>query len=82
MTDPQQTPSTADYSLLKGGAVTLILGFLATAGGSIWTILSPIGGGVNFAAGFLYEGGMVVGLIGSVLTIIGLFALRSAGRKH
>ena len=82
MSESQQAPLSADYNLLKGGAITLLIGFLATVGGSIWTILSPIGGGVNFGAGFLYEGGMLVGLVGSVLTIIGLFTLRRAGRKH
>jgi len=82
MTDPQQIQPAADHSLLQGGAITLIVGFFATVAGSIWTILSPIGGGVNFGAGLLYEGGMLAGLVGSVLTIVGLVGLRRTGRKH
>lgn len=77
----QQAPQRADHSLLKGGAITLLLGFFATAGGSIWTILSPVGGGVNFGAGLLYEGGMLAGLVGAVLTIAGLSELHRADRK-
>lgn len=82
MSDPQQTLPAADRNLLQGGAITLILGFLATVGGSIWTILSPIDGGVNFGAGLLYEGGMLVGLLGTALTVIGLVGLHRARRKH
>lgn len=44
--------------------VLLAVGFVATAIGSVWTILSPPGGGVNFAAGLIYNGGMLVGLAG------------------
>jgi len=74
--------STRDvHSMLKVGSIILGLGFLATAGGSIWTILSPIDGGVNFGAGALYEGGMLLGIVGLVLTISGLFTARKATKE-
>lgn len=82
MTESQESPQAADHRLLKIGSIILALGFLATAGGSIWTILSPIGGGVNFGAGLLYEGGMLVGVVGLALTIAGLIAAKRSSREN
>lgn len=59
--------------LLRVGLTLLGIGFVATAGGSVWTILSPIGGGVNFLAVVIYQGGMLLGLVGLVISIVGLF---------
>ncbi|OII25045.1 hypothetical protein BIV01_11820 [Curtobacterium sp. MCBA15_013] len=58
------------------GVVVLGIGFVATAVGSVWVILSPIGGGVNFGAAAVYFGGMLCGVVGLVLGIAGLVALR------
>ena len=62
--------------LVTTGVVVLGIGFVATAAGSVWVILSPIGGGVNFGAAAVYLGGMLCGVVGLVLGIAGLVALR------
>lgn len=54
----------------------LAVGFVATAAGSVWTILTPVGTGVNFGAAFLYEGGMLVGVIGLVMVMISVISSR------
>lgn len=71
-------------SIVTLAVVFLGLGFLLTAAGSVWTILTPDGTGVNFAAGFMYMGGMVVGVAGVAVGIAALVAvaraLQRAGR--
>lgn len=49
---------------MASALILLACGFIATAVGSIWTNLSPVGGGVNFAAGLLYLGGLSAGAVG------------------
>lgn len=82
MAESQQDRPQDVHTTLKVGSIILSAGFLATVGGSIWTILSPIGGGVNFGAGALYEGGILIGFVGLVVTISGLFIARSASKGN
>lgn len=63
--------------------ILLTIGFLATAGGSIWVILTPLGEGINFGAAFVYQGGMVVGVVGLVaLAYVALRRRSSASAKQ
>ncbi len=66
-------------SLVIAAIIVLSAGFLLTAGGSIWTILTPTGTGVNFPAGAMYMGGMVVGIVG---VFLGISAAISVGRMR
>ena len=68
-------------SIVTLAVVFLGLGFLLTAGGSVWTILTPDGTGVNFAAGFMYMGGMVVGIAGIALGVAALVAVARAAKR-
>ncbi|MBF4607469.1 hypothetical protein [Curtobacterium sp. VKM Ac-1393] len=68
-------------SIVTLAIVFLELGFLLTAGGSVWTILTPDGTGVNFAAGFMYMGGMVVGVAGVAVGIAALVAVARAAKR-
>ena len=68
-------------SIVTLAIVFLGLGFLLTAGGSVWTILTPDGTGVNFAAGFMYRGGMVVGIAGIALGVAALVAVARAAKR-
>ncbi len=68
-------------SLVIAAIVILSVGFLMTAAGSIWTILTPTGTGVNFPAGAMYMGGMTVGLVGVFFGISAAIAVgRTSGR--
>lgn len=68
-------------SIVTLAIVFLGLGFLLTAGGSVWTILTPDGTGVNFAAGFMYMGGMAVGVVGIALGIAALVTVAGAAKR-
>lgn len=68
-------------SIVTLAIVFLGLGFLLTAGGSVWTILTPEGTGVNFAAGFMYMGGMAVGVVGIALGIAALVTVARAPKR-
>lgn len=68
-------------SIVTLAVVFLGLGFLLTAGGPVWTTLTPDGTGVNFAAGFMYRGGMVVGIAGIALGVAALVAVARAAKR-
>lgn len=68
-------------SIVTLAIVFLGLGFLLTAGGSVWTILTPDGTGVNFAAGLMYLGGMAVGVVGIALGIAALVTVARAPKR-
>lgn len=68
-------------SIVTLAIVFLGLGFLLTAGGSVWTIFTPDGTGVNFAAGFMYMGGMAVGVVGIALGIAALVIVARAAKR-
>jgi hypothetical protein len=68
-------------SIVTLAIVFLGLGFLLTAGGSVWTILTPDGTGVNFAAGLMYMGGMAVGVVGIALGIAALVTVARAPKR-
>jgi len=72
-----ETQNLAIISLLL-----LIISLVATIAGSIWTILSPIDGGVNFAAGFLYMGGMLLSVVSIVLGIVSFVSLTRKDNKR
>lgn len=68
-------------SIVTLAVVFLGLGFLLTAGGSVWTILTPDGTGVNFAAGLMYMSGMAVGVVGIALGIAALVIVVRAAKR-
>lgn len=63
-------------AFFKAALILLIIGFITSVIGSWWTIVSPIGGGVNFAAGAIHWLGMTVGVIGIAMAIVGLVSSR------
>ncbi len=68
-------------SVVALAIVFLGLGFLLTAGGSVWTIPTPDGTGVNFAAGFTYMGAMAVGVVGIALGVAALVTVARAAKR-
>jgi hypothetical protein len=65
-----------NVTFVKAALVVLIVSLVAVAIGSVWTVLTPDGTGVNFPAGLLYFVGLLAGLVGVVLGIVSLVSLR------
>jgi hypothetical protein len=65
-----------NVALVKAALIVLIVSLVAVAIGSVWTVLTPDGTGVNFPAGLLYLAGLLVGLVGVVLGIVSLVNFR------
>ena len=66
-------------SIKRQSLISLLLlgaGFVLTAAGSIWVILTPVGAGVNYGAAVVYFGGMLVGVVGLVCSLIAFSVLR------
>lgn len=68
--------------LVVTALVVLGAGFVFTAVGSVWTVLTPIGTGVNFPAGLLYVLGMLVGVAGLVLATAAVITVARASRRR
>jgi hypothetical protein len=60
---------------------TLILGFVCTAAGTVWTACTPAGTGVNFGAAGVLMLGLLIGVIGVTLGCVALLGLRRAARS-
>jgi len=68
--------------LVVAALVVTGAGFVLTAVGSVWTILTPIGTGVNFPAGLLYVLGMLVGVTGLGLATAAVVTVLRASRPR
>jgi len=60
---------------------TLIIGFIGTAAGTVWTAFTPVGTGVNFGAGVVLVLGLLVGVVGVILGCVALLGFRRAARS-
>lgn len=64
--------------LVVSSIVLLGVGFVFTAVGSVWSITTPEGTGVNFPAGAMYMVGMAVGVLGLTLGVVAIVSVNRA----
>lgn len=67
--------------LIRVAIVMLAAGFVLTAGGSLWVVLTPLGTGVDFPAGLLYLLGLAVGILGLALGTAAFTVVSRATRR-